>query len=70
MNIELLKGQQLGLHGEHQNINAGLAVALSSTWLKKTGHAEGMNLDETVSLSFRCFNFFIFFCDQMCNLSS
>ncbi|XP_039129400.1 folylpolyglutamate synthase [Dioscorea cayenensis subsp. rotundata] len=50
MNIELLKGQQLGLHGEHQNINAGLAVALSSTWLKKTGHAEGMNLDETACL--------------------
>ncbi|KAH7678170.1 Folylpolyglutamate synthase eukaryota protein [Dioscorea alata] len=50
LNIELLKGQQLGLHGEHQNINAGLAVALSSTWLKKTGHAEGMNLDETTCL--------------------
>lgn len=50
LNIDLLKGQQLGLHGEHQNINAGLAIALSSTWLKKTGHAEGMNLDETTCL--------------------
>ncbi|KAJ0979565.1 hypothetical protein J5N97_015039 [Dioscorea zingiberensis] len=47
LDISLLKGQHLGLEGEHQNINAGLAVALSRTWLQKTGHAEGMNLDGT-----------------------
>lgn len=46
----LLGGQHLGLHGDHQYINAGLAIALSSTWLQKTGHLEFNYLDETSSL--------------------
>uniref|UniRef100_A0A0E0K7Q8 Folylpolyglutamate synthase n=1 Tax=Oryza punctata TaxID=4537 RepID=A0A0E0K7Q8_ORYPU len=33
-----LKDQHLGLCGEHQYVNAGLAVALASTWLEKQGH--------------------------------
>lgn len=36
----LLNGLQLGLDGEHQYVNAGLAVALCSTWLQRTGHVE------------------------------
>ncbi|KAJ6798606.1 folylpolyglutamate synthase-like isoform X2 [Iris pallida] len=47
---ELLKTQQLGLHGEHQYLNAGLAVALSSTWLQRTGHAESLFSNSSSSL--------------------
>ncbi|KAK1299374.1 Folylpolyglutamate synthase [Acorus calamus] len=44
-NIDLLNGQRLGLDGEHQLLNAGLAIALCHTWLSRTGHLEGMHLD-------------------------
>eukprot|EP00262_Sarcandra_glabra_P016946 TRINITY_DN5655_c0_g1_i1.p1 TRINITY_DN5655_c0_g1~~TRINITY_DN5655_c0_g1_i1.p1 ORF type:complete len:332 (+),score=52.88 TRINITY_DN5655_c0_g1_i1:174-1169(+) len=50
LDIGSLNGLQLGLNGEHQYQNAGLAVALCRTWLQKTGHIEGMYLDETGSL--------------------
>ncbi|XP_066373830.1 folylpolyglutamate synthase-like isoform X3 [Miscanthus floridulus] len=33
-----LEDQPLGLHGEHQYMNAGLAVALANTWLERQGH--------------------------------
>ncbi|XP_017219060.1 folylpolyglutamate synthase isoform X3 [Daucus carota subsp. sativus] len=46
----LLNGQYLGLHGDHQYVNAGLAIALSSTWLQKTGHLNFNYLDGTSSL--------------------
>ncbi|TQD76651.1 hypothetical protein C1H46_037841 [Malus baccata] len=36
----MLTGIKLGLAGEHQYVNAGLAIALSSTWLQRTGHLE------------------------------
>ncbi|KAF3433632.1 hypothetical protein FNV43_RR24735 [Rhamnella rubrinervis] len=36
----LLNGQKLGLEGEHQYLNASLAIALCSTWLQRTGHSE------------------------------
>ncbi|KAM1053934.1 hypothetical protein FF1_001387 [Malus domestica] len=36
----MLNGLKLGLEGEHQYVNAGLAIALSSTWLQRTGHLE------------------------------
>ncbi|XP_044983368.1 folylpolyglutamate synthase-like [Hordeum vulgare subsp. vulgare] len=42
-----LKDQYLGLHGEHQYVNAGLAVALASTWLEKQGHMDRMPLNRT-----------------------
>nr|XP_009416176.1 PREDICTED: folylpolyglutamate synthase [Musa acuminata subsp. malaccensis] len=42
----LLKNQHLGLDGEHQYLNAGLAIALSSVWLKTTGNLKSMNIDE------------------------
>ncbi|KAM0926457.1 hypothetical protein ACQ4PT_003526 [Festuca glaucescens] len=42
-----LKDQHLGLQGEHQYINAGLAVALASTWLEKQGHVDRMPLNHT-----------------------
>ncbi|XP_058099415.1 folylpolyglutamate synthase isoform X2 [Magnolia sinica] len=45
-----LDGKKLGLDGEHQYLNAGLAVALCYTWLQKTGHMEGMYWDQTGSL--------------------
>ena len=49
-----LKDQHLGLQGEHQYINAGLAVALASTWLEKQGHVDRMPLNHTVSLVSSC----------------
>uniref|UniRef100_A0A0E0CTY6 Folylpolyglutamate synthase n=1 Tax=Oryza meridionalis TaxID=40149 RepID=A0A0E0CTY6_9ORYZ len=42
-----LKDQHLGLRGEHQYVNAGLAVALASTWLEKQGHVERIPLNRT-----------------------
>ncbi|XP_010229323.2 folylpolyglutamate synthase isoform X2 [Brachypodium distachyon] len=42
-----LKDQHLGLHGEHQYINAGLAVELASTWLEKQGHMDRIPLNRT-----------------------
>ncbi|KAL8171558.1 hypothetical protein V2J09_023362 [Rumex salicifolius] len=50
LDVNLLKGVQLGLHGEHQYVNAGLAVALCSTWLHKTGHVEFPHIDQMSSL--------------------
>ncbi|MED6174310.1 Folylpolyglutamate synthase [Stylosanthes scabra] len=45
----LLNGLTLGLEGEHQYLNAGLAVALCSTWLKRTGHLGDTNLEQSIS---------------------
>lgn len=45
----LLNGLHLGLAGEHQYVNAGLAIMLSSTWLQRTGHDEVKFVDQTVS---------------------
>ncbi|XP_020571135.1 folylpolyglutamate synthase isoform X2 [Phalaenopsis equestris] len=45
----LLNGQKLGLDGEHQYINAGLAIAMCRTWLQKTGHADGIFSETTKS---------------------
>ncbi|KAJ4779534.1 Folylpolyglutamate synthase [Rhynchospora pubera] len=39
LNLEWLKGLKLGLDGDHQLINAGLAVALCKCWLERTGHS-------------------------------
>ncbi|XP_044461301.1 folylpolyglutamate synthase isoform X2 [Mangifera indica] len=46
----LLNGLKLALEGEHQYSNAGLAVALSSTWLQRTGHLEFGYLEQMTSL--------------------
>ncbi|WOL04685.1 folylpolyglutamate synthase [Canna indica] len=43
---KLLKDEHLGLHGEHQFINAGLAIALSSLWLRRTGNLKDMLINE------------------------
>ncbi|CAH8270199.1 unnamed protein product [Arabidopsis lyrata] len=40
LTTRLLSGQKLGLDGEHQYLNAGLAVSLASTWLQKIGKLE------------------------------
>ncbi|XP_010937530.1 folylpolyglutamate synthase isoform X4 [Elaeis guineensis] len=45
-----LKDLHLGLDGEHQYINAGLAISLSRAWLKETGNAEGINFQDTTFL--------------------
>ncbi|XP_010554637.1 PREDICTED: folylpolyglutamate synthase isoform X2 [Tarenaya hassleriana] len=53
LDTSLLNGQTLGLEGEHQYINAGLAVSLCSTWLTKTGNDlvwEKIRLNQTDSL--------------------
>ncbi|PUZ38395.1 hypothetical protein GQ55_9G192900 [Panicum hallii var. hallii] len=39
-----LEDQPLGLHGEHQYMNAGLAVALANTWLEKQGHLDRIHV--------------------------
>ncbi|VFQ72858.1 unnamed protein product [Cuscuta campestris] len=50
LDASLHSGIHLGLRGEHQYTNAGLAVALCSTWLQRTGHAEVDYLKDTASL--------------------
>ncbi|KAL5733145.1 hypothetical protein ACOSQ2_032837 [Xanthoceras sorbifolium] len=50
LDASLLNGQKLGLVGEHQYLNAGLAIALSSTWLQRTGHLEVSYHQQTGSL--------------------
>ncbi|CAN6810115.1 unnamed protein product [Brassica oleracea] len=40
-------GQKLGLDGEHQYLNAGLAVSLASTWLQQVGKLEVPSLTQT-----------------------
>ncbi|KAI8540012.1 hypothetical protein RHMOL_Rhmol09G0228100 [Rhododendron molle] len=50
LDATLLNGLHLGLDGEHQYLNAGLAIALCSTWLQRTGHNEINYLDQTNSL--------------------
>ncbi|XP_074557595.1 folylpolyglutamate synthase-like [Curcuma longa] len=37
---KMMRGLTLGLAGDHQFINAGLAVALCTNWLQRTGHGE------------------------------
>ncbi|XWS56625.1 hypothetical protein CRYUN_Cryun09bG0102400 [Craigia yunnanensis] len=49
LDARLLNGLKLALEGEHQYLNAGLAVALCSTWLQRTGHPI-TNLNQTGSL--------------------
>ncbi|KAI3470794.1 hypothetical protein Pfo_027457 [Paulownia fortunei] len=46
----LLSGLHLGLEGEHQYLNAGLAIALCSTWLHRTGQVGINYLNQTTSL--------------------
>ncbi|XP_010658519.1 folylpolyglutamate synthase isoform X1 [Vitis vinifera] len=50
MDASLLNGLKLGLEGEHQYLNAGLAIALCSTWLQRTSHLEINYLEQTSSL--------------------
>ncbi|XP_073221428.1 folylpolyglutamate synthase-like [Cicer arietinum] len=38
LDAKLLNGLTLGLEGKHRYLNVGLAVALCSIWLKRTGH--------------------------------
>ncbi|GFQ01054.1 folylpolyglutamate synthase [Phtheirospermum japonicum] len=46
----LLSGVHLGLEGEHQYVNAGLPVALCSTWLHRTGSVGINYLNQATSL--------------------
>ncbi|KAF3513358.1 hypothetical protein F2Q69_00000245 [Brassica cretica] len=41
-----LSGQKLGLDGEHQYLNAGLAVSLASTWLQQVDKLEVPSLTQ------------------------
>lgn len=56
-----LKDQHLGLDGEHQYINASLAISLSRAWLKETGNTEGINFEDAVSLISWCISFLFLF---------
>ncbi|KAF3780283.1 Folylpolyglutamate synthase [Nymphaea thermarum] len=47
LDISMLNGQQLGLSGDHQLINAGLAVSLCHTWIQKLGHGGKLDLKNT-----------------------
>jgi len=55
-----LEDQPLGLHGEHQYMNAGLAVALANTWLEKQGHLDRIHVKHSVSTP----NRYLFICLQ------
>ncbi|XP_057428769.1 folylpolyglutamate synthase-like isoform X3 [Lotus japonicus] len=46
LETKLLNGLRLGLEGDHQNINAGLAVALCYIWLRMNGHSEYAHLKQ------------------------
>lgn len=50
LDASVLSGLHLGLEGEHQYINAALAIALCSTWLQRTGHVEINYLKEMTHL--------------------
>ncbi|KAK4353812.1 hypothetical protein RND71_026006 [Anisodus tanguticus] len=50
LDASVLSGLHLGLEGEHQYINAGLAIALCSTWLQRTGHVESNYLKDMTHL--------------------
>ena len=56
LDANLLNGLKLGLEGEHQYLNAGLAIALCSSWLQRTGHAEIAHLEHTVSCTNQIFS--------------
>ncbi|KAJ0892603.1 putative tetrahydrofolate synthase [Helianthus annuus] len=49
LDSKLLNGLNLGLVGDHQYVNAGLAIRLCSTWLQSTGHLEPDSIDQNVS---------------------
>lgn len=49
---ELIHGRKLGLEGEHQYLNAGLAIALSSAWLHRTGHSKLSYVEHSVSSTY------------------
>lgn len=40
LDLKMLDGVTLGLSGDHQLVNAGLAVSLSRCWLQRTGNWE------------------------------
>lgn len=50
LHTDSLQELKLGLDGKHQFVNAGLAVALCSTWLQRTGQAEVAYHTNTKSL--------------------
>ncbi|KAJ6902182.1 hypothetical protein NC651_019840 [Populus alba x Populus x berolinensis] len=50
LDAKLLNGLKLRLEGEHQYLNAGLAIALSFTWLQRTGHHEFTHIEQASSL--------------------
>ncbi|XP_010552856.1 PREDICTED: folylpolyglutamate synthase [Tarenaya hassleriana] len=46
LNERLLNGKKLALDGEHQYLNAGLAVSLASTWLQQAGNLKIAGLNQ------------------------
>ena len=56
LDAKLLNGLKLRLEGEHQYLNAGLAIALSFTWLQRTGHHEFTHMEKAVSSMHKSFS--------------
>ncbi|XP_052735826.1 folylpolyglutamate synthase isoform X3 [Vigna angularis] len=50
LDAQLLNGLRLGLEGEHQYVNAALAISLCFTWLKRTEHIGDIYLEQTDKL--------------------
>lgn len=66
LETKLLNGLRLGLEGDHQNINAGLAVALCYIWLRMNGHSEYAHLKQMVSSKCEKFFYDLFFVSIFC----
>lgn len=45
LNDKKLDGLKLGMSGDHQFVNSGLAVSLCKCWLQRTGNWERMLLN-------------------------
>ncbi|KAI4385669.1 hypothetical protein MLD38_003666 [Melastoma candidum] len=56
LDASILNGQKLGLMGDHQYTNAGLAVALCRTWLQRTGHQDTTCMNQMSSSLSNQFN--------------
>lgn len=59
LDIEKLKGLELSLSGDHQLVNAGLAVSLSKCWLRRTGNWEKISHSVSYTPFFLNLSFFL-----------
>lgn len=55
-----LDGLKLGMSGDHQLVNSGLAVSLCKCWLQRTGNLERMFLNVGLIFIFYLMLFMVF----------